>query len=205
MINPLFDEDRQLARRLAAGDEAAFDKFFEEYFPRLYRFVLSRAGSDCTIADDVVQEALMIAVSQIDRYRGEAQLFSWLCTITRRILSRREQIERRHRDRVMLADDNSDVQAALESLTSDEPIPEQQLEARELKQLVHLALDALPERYASALTMKYLEDRKVDDISQQLELSPKAAESLLTRARNAFRDALTSLVEGMPDAPGISR
>jgi len=54
-------------------------------------------------------------------------------------------------------------------------------------------LDYLPAHYGSALEWKYLDDLSVREIAARLGMGEKAAESLLTRARRAFRDAFTSV------------
>ena len=51
---PQIVQDRDLAARVAGGDQAAFDMFFKEYFPRLFRFTLSRVGNDPDLAEEVV-------------------------------------------------------------------------------------------------------------------------------------------------------
>jgi RNA polymerase sigma-70 factor (ECF subfamily) len=65
--------------------------------------------------------------------------------------------------------------------------------------LVHVALDRLPPRYAQLLEWKYLEDVPVKEMAQRLGSSPKATESMLTRARNVYRDVLEALLVGRPE------
>ena len=50
---PVYLEDRQLKKRLLAGDQQAFDRFFEENFARLYRFALVRLNNDREAAAEV--------------------------------------------------------------------------------------------------------------------------------------------------------
>ena len=50
--------DLALARRVIAGDEAAFDEFFGRYFPRLYRFALPRLGGNGDATEEIVQLVL---------------------------------------------------------------------------------------------------------------------------------------------------
>jgi RNA polymerase sigma-70 factor, ECF subfamily len=76
--------DIDLARRVLAGDESACEAFFADYFPRLYRFAHIRLGGDDQGAEEVVQTTLIRAVRKLDTYRGEAALFTWLCTLCRR-------------------------------------------------------------------------------------------------------------------------
>ena len=48
--------DMALARRVLAGEEAAFDEFFTAYFPRLYRFALARLGGNEDVSEEIVQQ-----------------------------------------------------------------------------------------------------------------------------------------------------
>ncbi|MEZ5331245.1 MAG: sigma-70 family RNA polymerase sigma factor [Thermoanaerobaculia bacterium] len=73
--------------------------------------------------------------------------------------------------------------------------PKKELRRSELARLVQVALDHLPPRYGDALEWKYIHGLSVKEIAPLLDVSPKAAESLLTRARIAFRDGFDSLVE----------
>src|SRR5688572_12360615 len=78
--------ERELVRRMLGGDEAAFDEFFADYFPRLFRFAVLRLRDE-DAAEDLVQNALIAAVRNLGSWRGEATLFTWLCTICRREIS----------------------------------------------------------------------------------------------------------------------
>ena len=55
---PQIETDRLLAASVAGGDQVAFNEFFREYFPRLYRFTLSRTDSDPELAEEIVQRTI---------------------------------------------------------------------------------------------------------------------------------------------------
>jgi RNA polymerase sigma-70 factor (ECF subfamily) len=185
--------DLELARRLRAGDEAAFDAFFGEYFSRMYRFARTRLGGDEDAAEEVAQTTLIKALAKIGTYRGEAALFTWLCTVCRHEIDR--WFTRTGRSaHVSLSDDSSDTRAildALVALSGDDP--ERAYQRSELSRLVQITLDHLPGRYGDALVWKYIEGASVDEIGRRLGLGYKAAESLLTRARQAFREGFAAL------------
>ena len=188
------DRDRILTKRLLAGEEAAFEEFFQDYFPRLFRFALARLGHDETEAEEVAQATLCKVVRKLDTYRGEAALFTWLCTFCRHEISAHLRKKQREPQRVSLIEDHPEVRAALESLLADEfVVPDEALRRKELARLVQVALDHLPPRYGDALEWKYIHGLTVKEIASVLEVGPKAAESLLTRARQAFRDGFTAL------------
>src|SRR5215213_9573521 len=75
--------ERELVRRMLSSDEDAFDEFFADYFPRLFRFAVLRLR-DPDVAEDIVQTSLIAAMRHLGSWRGEASLFTWLCTICRR-------------------------------------------------------------------------------------------------------------------------
>jgi RNA polymerase sigma-70 factor (ECF subfamily) len=190
--------DLALARRLLAGEEAAFEEFFADYFPRLYRFARARLAGDEDAAEEVVQSALIRAVAKLHTYRGEAAMFTWLCTLCRREIA--TWLERTGRTpEVALMDDHPETRAALDALAAAaRDDPETELRRRELSRLVQVTLDHLPDHYGDALEWKYIQELTVDEIADRLGLGYKAAESLLTRARQAFRDGFSFAAGAWP-------
>jgi RNA polymerase sigma-70 factor (ECF subfamily) len=186
-----------LVTRLVRGEEEAFEEFFAAYFPRLYRFALARLGHDHDAAEDVVQATLCKAIGALKTFRGEASLFTWLCTLCRREMS--GHLKRVSREQVPSGpmEDSPEIRAALESLAASlESSPEDDLNRRDIARLVQATLDFLPAEYGDALEWKYALGLSVKDVAGRLRLSLKAAESLLTRAREAFRKEFASVAEG---------
>jgi len=186
--------DWDLARRLHEGEGQAFDEFFSEYFPRLYRFARIRLGGNEDAAEEVAQTTLITALAKLRTYRGEAALFTWLCSFCRHEISawfaRAGQA-----GHVSLADDSPELRSMLEAIAAlSRDDPEQEYERTELSRLVHATLDHLPARYGDALVWKYIEGLSVEEIGHRLDVGYKAAESLLTRARQAFREAFALVV-----------
>jgi RNA polymerase sigma-70 factor (ECF subfamily) len=178
--------DLAFAQRLLAADDTAFEEFFAEYFPKLFRFALARLGTE-DAAEEVVQTTLMAAVRKLHTYRGDAAMMTWLCSICRHEISSWLQRAERHVD-VPLLEDRADVRAALEAVAAGAPQdPEHAHQRAEVARLVHATLDRLPARYGDVLEWRYIEGVSVEDIARRLALSYKATESLLSRARDAFR------------------
>jgi RNA polymerase sigma-70 factor, ECF subfamily len=184
-------DDHTLAARALAGDEQAFSDLFDTYFPRLFRFALRRV-SDEDVAEDIVQSTLIKAMRSLGSWRGEASLFTWLCTICRHEVHDHWQRLGR-RPEIALIDDVPDVRAALEALSAGGDSPERTLERAEISGAVQLILDHLPGVYGDVLEWKYAQGLSVAEIAARLDTSVKAAESTLTRARLAFREGYSSL------------
>lgn len=180
--------DLALVRRIRQGDEDALRRFFDDSFPALFRFARARLRGDDDAAEEIAQATLIRAVTKLHTYRGEATLLTWLFTFCRHEIS--AYLARHHRagDAVALEEDVPEVRAALESLGAFIAGPEEELRRSELARRVWVALDALPPRYGDALEWKYVQGLSVEEIARRLGIGAKAAESLLTRAREAFRE-----------------
>lgn len=183
-------EDLELVERMLAGRQEAFEVFGERYFRALYRFTLARLGGDGDQAREVVQMAMTKALARLTTYRGEASLLTWLCSCCKN-----EVLMQRRRRRSAPAEVEWDEElAADERVAAPRPSdPEAGVLERESAHLVHAALDTLPPHYSRALEWKYLEHLPVKEIAGRLQVEPKAAESLLTRARGAFRKSYENL------------
>lgn len=191
-------EDRALVRRVSKGSPEAFEEFFREYFPRLYRFTLTRVNGDASIAEEVVQRTMCLVVRKLHSYRGEALLFTWLCQICRNEMTSVFRERRMDSTNDTPLENNPAVQAALASLSLDIG-PEKSQSDDEVARFVRVTLEYLPTRYARALEMKYIQGCSVDEIGESLNISSKAAESILSRARDAFREGFRSLWDFEPD------
>lgn len=183
--------DRQLIRRMLAGDEQAYEAFFNAYFPRVYRFALPRLNGDVEATRDVVQATLAKAMRKMADFRGESGLFTWVCQICRREAVDYIRARRRYTRNVVLIDDLPDVRRAIDTIEAPEEYDLVRSHGRaEVGRLVRSVLDRLPSNYGDALEWKYMEGRSVEEIGQRLGIGTTAAQSLLARARTAFREAL---------------
>ena len=148
-------------------------------------------GDEEAATREVVQATLAKAMHKLGGYRGEAALFSWVCQICRHEIVDRLRAEQRHTSHLVLIEDRPDLRAALESLEApDEYDLIKGYERAEVGRLVKGILDRLPGRYGDALEWKYVEGHSVEEIGVRLGIGHTAAQSLLARARVAFREAL---------------
>lgn len=194
----VYIEDRKLVKQLIAGDERAFDRFFDENFARLYRFALVRLSDDPDAAREVAQLTLTKAVRNLGSYRGESALYTWLCAICRNETSDWLASQGRYREHIVLTEDFPEVRAAVESLQVPDPMqPEKHYRRVELLRLIQVALDNLPARYGDVLEWKYIEGHSIKEISARLNIGTEATQSLLARAKRAFADVYSSLTAGL--------
>jgi RNA polymerase sigma-70 factor (ECF subfamily) len=184
------NNETKLVEKLRSGDAAAMAEFYNLYRNKLYSLVLEQVDRDQTIAEDLVQEVFLAALTSLDKFRGDSQLHTWLRSIA---LHKINDFYRHHlrepRPRKSSADSDD---FELEQARADEPSTHTVMEDEEVRQSVHHALADLPNDYQEVLVLKYLKDMPVLAISQIMGRSPKSVEGLLSRARKAMRDSLES-------------
>ncbi len=175
-----------LLRRLARGDRQALAEFYDRYIGPVYRFVYHQVGGHQQDAEDVTQETFIAAINNLDSFRGDSRLYVWLCGIA----WHKATDLRRRRDNVKTPQlTGDDVLFQLRG-ASQQLAVEEVAEREFLRRQVWQALMALPEHYRQVLTLKYLEEFTVSEIALLMARSEKAVESLLTRARDAFKAQL---------------
>jgi RNA polymerase sigma-70 factor, ECF subfamily len=190
-------EDQVIVARLLAGHEEAFNVFFEGQFPCLYRYTLSRI-KDPEQTRDIVQATLCNAIAHLRSWRGESTLTAWLFTICSNEINGHFRRLKRRPETDFVDRGAPEMAAMLAALPSPDADPEQALGEKEVALLVHDTLDQLPPRYGKALEWKYVEGLPVDEIARRLEVGTKAAESLLSRARLAFRELFPKIGKWRP-------
>ena len=187
-------DDADLVARMLGGEQRAFKEFFDTYADRLYRFALKRLGDDSATAEDAVQQTLCRAVERLDQFRGEAALFTWLCKICRNTIVDLCRGKATRRSDNVPFEDTDEIRMALESISAMNIVdPQQGAISGQVESLVRTVLDYLPGRYGDVLEWKYMQGMSVKEISERLETTPKATESMLSRARIAFREGVVAL------------
>jgi RNA polymerase sigma-70 factor (ECF subfamily) len=169
--------ERGLRSAVLAGDERAWQTLYEESFAGLRAYVAWRCAGLRDLIDEAVQETWLTAVRRVRSFDPGAGTFAgWLRGIAANVI--RGLLRRRHRRTVHSL--NGQAVAA--------PSAADALEQRDQAERIAHALDALPDHYEEVLRAKYLDQKSVAEIAQARHETPKAVESLLTRARQAFRE-----------------
>ena len=201
---PVYLDDKRAAKRILAGDERAFEAFFDEHFARLYRFAIARLSDDPEAAKEIVQTTLAKALRKMASYRAEAAMFTWLCAICRNEISDWRQRHGRYQEHIVLVEDLPEVAGAIDSWhVPGEYRPEHHYQRVEAIRLIQVALDRLPARYGDVLEWKYVEGHTVREISKRLGIGTEATQSLLARAKRAFADVYGTLQEAALENEGL--
>ena len=123
-----------LVRRAQAGDTDAFGELVERNRRAVFRAAVAALGST-TDADDVAQDAFVLAYRKLGSFRGDAAFRTWLLAITwRKALDRRKSVGRWLRLTVTPADSGTETTNWIEQMPADERSQEENVAAAELQQ-----------------------------------------------------------------------
>jgi len=193
-MNPLDRVQRESLLRVAvlAGNEDAWRTWYEETYDDLYRYVQWRCGGRRDWADEIVQETWLVAVRSVRRFDPKKAAFlAWMRGVAANVL-RNDLRKRRRSPKFQQPADGQMSETCQSGSPSNNWRREEQVAA---------ALDALAEREEAVLRAKYLEGMSVAEIASAHGETPKAVESLLSRARQAFRKVYRDQGEPFTEQP----
>jgi len=192
--------------RAVRGDAAAIQLLADNAITPLFLFCLYRVGRNRHVCEDVVQETLVQAIRNIRQYdplRCANNIFGWLTGLARnhihRVLARENASISLESLWARMDHELLDVYAKLDS----QPFSDQVLQREETREMVNMTMSQLPPHYREALEAKYVNGQSVREIAAASSMSEKAAESLLTRAREAYRATFTALTRNINVEPAI--
>ncbi|HEX8844488.1 MAG TPA: sigma-70 family RNA polymerase sigma factor [Pyrinomonadaceae bacterium] len=186
--------ETQFIERLRAGEGAAFDRLVEERSGDVYA-LLYRLTEDAEEARDLTQETFLRVFQNIDRFRGDADLKTWIYRIAiNQARNRWRWWRRRRRDSTLSLDAQSEneglpLKARLKSAAVN---PEQETLAREREDVLRKALQTLGRSYRETVILRDVEGLSYEEIAATLEISIGTVKSRLARGRLELRRKLGS-------------
>jgi len=185
------DEERELVRRVAGGDEDAFAVIVDRYSRLIYN-VAYRCASCREDAADIAQETFLKAWRSISSFRGECALSTWLCRITLNCACDHARGAKRHFALSLTVSDGEEGSTVLDIAdTNPTVMPEEELTRREEIEAVRLAIDSLSDEQRIIVTMRDITGLSYAEIAETLGLEMGTVKSRLNRARAAIKTFLT--------------
>ena len=178
------------------GDETAVKQLLAHVLKPLYGFCLYRVGKNQHWCEEVVQETMLRALRDLAAYepsRAGNNVFPWLTGLARNEIQRVLQREKSAASLQTLWANLDQELLGLYAKLETAPFDDDLLQREETRDLVNATMAQLPDHYREALEEKYVQGKSQREMAQRRQLSEKALESQLTRARNAFRVTFLAL------------
>jgi len=184
--------EQEIIKGLLEKDEKAFrevvDKFKKNVFHTCFGFVHIKPD-----AEDIAQDVFIELYRSVAKFRGDSKLSTWIYRIC---INKSLNYLRKHRHSKFhiqietlfggLKDENEHI------MVSEPSAQEDNVERKEMKKILHMAIDSLPENQRTAFTLSKFDDLSYNEIAEVMELSLSAVESLIHRAKIGLQKKLLS-------------
>lgn len=177
---------------VSRSPSTSFDELYRDHVDVMYRFAYRLCG-EAESAKDLVQETFLSAYRAYDRFRGDAQISTWLYAIASHACQRMRRKRKGEPERelsltefVPTSGGEFSLQVPMEGLS-----PQEALENKQLRQILDRAIAKLPRKYRMVLVLRDMEGLSAKEVGGILGLNERAIKSRLHRARLFVRRELS--------------
>src|SRR6516162_1650570 len=182
---PPAEDELTLARRVAAGDRAAFEIIMRRYNRRLYR--LARASlRDDSEAKDALQEAYLNAYRGIGSFRGEATLSTWLSRLVLNECGVRQRRSARRRDIIPLISAEASM-AETENVADVAEGPDRAAARTQMRSILESKVSGLPEALRVVFVLRSVEELSAAETAETLGITQETVRMRHFRAKGLLR------------------
>jgi RNA polymerase sigma-70 factor (ECF subfamily) len=176
------DLDLDLLRRMKAGDDDAVRELYARHGQRLYAYAL-RLTNDPATAEDVTQNTLVTVWRTANKFRGEGRLIAWLLGIVH------------HTAMKAIRNAPQFLDEAEETVSENQPTPEDQAEVGETKRWVRQGLQSLSPEHRAVLELVFYQGLSLNEAAEVLNCPLGTVKSRLSYARQHLRGVLSRTEE----------
>ncbi len=179
---------KRIILQVRKGDHNAFGELVELYKDRVFALTYRMLGNRQE-AEDVAQEAFIRAYTNIDRYQIDRKFSTWLYRIATNLSI--DRMRKKKPDYYLDAEvSGTDGLTMYSQISTDEQLPDDEVVSLEAQDNIHRAILSLPAKYRSAITLKYIQELSLKEISEILDLPVGTVKTRIHRGREALRKKL---------------
>lgn len=185
--------DMVLAQQVLAGDQDAFEMLVRRYSTPLFNFICRFLG-DYDQACDVLQQVFLRFYTSLPNLGTSEPFKPWLFQVARNCCV--DELRRRKRYAIhfsQLESENSDGEmTVLSDMADPGPLPEEIMERHDLQDVLQEAIQSLPPKFRSVVTLRYLAQLSFSEIGKTLSMPEATAKTYFHRAKVLLRKSLST-------------
>jgi len=191
-------DDFELVRALQGGSDRAYETLLSRFQQPVYNLAL-RLLNDPSDAADAVQEVFLKVFRNVDHFRGQSSLKTWIYRITVNEAHNQRRWFSRHRQReVGLEDEPQESRSMMEVLPDGAQSPFDYVFDRERQSMIESALVKINPAFREVVVLRDIADLSYEEIADVLQLSLGTVKSRILRGREALRQELADRLEPQP-------
>ncbi|MCP4231079.1 MAG: sigma-70 family RNA polymerase sigma factor [bacterium] len=195
----ILDNEKELYAAIRAGDERAFEAFYEAYKNKIYKMMYFSTSNELD-AEELTRDVFLGFVESIPRFKGHCKTSTWLYSIAKNILKSYYNKKKKYPTSSLDDSAGDDMLDFIHSLPDDEATPDELVERKEVHDIVRAVFDRLPESYRSVITHRYINGLSSRETAEIMDKTEGNVRVLLHRASNAFIRELSRLEEETGEA-----
>ena len=182
-------KESEMIAAVLAGEIQLYHELIRPYERSVYVMALSYMKNEAD-AEDVSQEAFIRAFRKLESFRAESKFSTWLISIT--INEARTRLRRQALVRMEPLDEHPDEDKGISpALLRDwREIPSEAVERAEVRNLIRLAVEQLPDIYRQVFLMRDVEELTINETAEALNISIPSVKVRLHRARMRLQKQL---------------
>jgi RNA polymerase sigma-70 factor (ECF subfamily) len=184
-------KEKELIERVKKGEDDAMEVIVKTYKRKLYKLAYDLTNNSAD-AEDLVQEAFFKAFSQINRFRGESMLGTWLYRIT---FNHYLDLQRK-KSNLIYKQSEEITESSDEMQPKDGHNPARKYEDKQISKHIESALKKISPREKHVFMLRYYNDCQLREISEIMNISEGTVKSLLFRALKKLRKELAFYASG---------
>ncbi len=188
--------DDQLVTKAQEGDSKSLEQLIKRYEDKIYNLAYRILGDE-NEAYDVLQETSMSVFQHLNEFKKKSNFSTWIYRIA---INAALMKKRRHKPQLVSTDSSDNISQFMDiekikNIRDWSSDPVLNMENKELRKVLDESLQKIPEKYRSAVVLKDLEDRSLEEVAKILNISVPAVKSRLHRARMILRFLLEKYVK----------
>jgi RNA polymerase sigma factor (sigma-70 family) len=173
--------DQEIIDSVRKGNESDYSIIVNRYKNKAFS-MLKRMLKNEFDAEEVLQDCFLKAYNSLSNFKGESKFSTWFYRIVYNSASTRLSSKKRKTESEMSSvDDHFELES---NYNADD------IEKKDIQEFVQDIITKLPERYSAIITMFYLNEMTIEEISEITQLSISNVKVMLHRSRNALRDLI---------------
>ncbi len=180
------DQEKAIIQSILEGDTDAFRLIVEQY-QKLVAHIVFRMIPIVHTREDLCQDVFVKVYQNLKSFRFQSKLSTWIAKITyNRCLNYLEK------KKVPLFDDMTADDVGIDDFSLAVNQPDSDVVSLDLSDRVRMAIEKLPIKYRTVITLYHLEEMKYDEIAEIMQLPEGTVKSYLFRARKALKDLISA-------------
>ena len=173
--------DQEIIDSVRKGNSSDYSILVNRYKNKAFS-MLNRMLNNEFDAEEVLQDCFLKAYKSLVNFKGESKFSTWFFRIVyNTALTKLSSKKRRTENEMSSIEEHFDLES---EYGSDE------IEKKDVNQLIYDTISKLPERYSAIITMFYLNEMSIEEISEVMQITVSNVKVMLYRSRNSLRDLI---------------